>query len=232
VAKSVQYTLAITLLSLTISYSAGSEPNRFGESLSYKVYVDDKPIGSERVETVPVTGGMKIKSTTDLVSAGVSRRLVTETEIHNSNPARYSLEITEGAQTRRYFVEFAGAEARVKIESGARSSERKVRVHDGVVLLDKDVWHQYRYLIEKYDQTAKGVQRCYVFSPQASMREFWADVEMKGATNYELKGAKRKANRFDVSIAGGTEVKVVVDSSNNSILSIEIPSLDTKVRLE
>ena len=233
-------TLVLALLVLAVSgrdhvISASVDPGSRGELAtvgSFKVTVAGKPAGWERFEVVDAgVDRVRAKSSGEITSAGQSRKITTATELQSGHATRYSAEVVEGAKTRKWEIAFERNVARVHLDIGGRTSDRDVRLDGDVILLDRDVWHHYRFLLNRYSMTRQGRQAFRVFSPQAALRVMIAEVELEGPTNYGSGGNKRRANKFIVILAGGFEVRVIADE-NGSLLAIEVPSVDQKVVLE
>jgi hypothetical protein len=179
-------------------------------------------VGTDRVHAT---------STSEINTGGQTRRISTATEVVNGRAAKYSVEVVEGTTSRKWAVTFERGMARVHLEIRGRASDRAVRLENDVILLDRDVWHHYRFLLSRYRMDRQGHQAFRVLSPQAALRVMSADVEFDGVTNFGSGSNKRRANKFLIVLAGGFEVKAIADEKGVP-LSIEIPSADQKVLLE
>jgi hypothetical protein len=217
--------------SMLLSPSLGQSAGVRGGELSFKILIDGKPAGWERVEETAQADGTLYKSSGELTTGTTSQKLLTTTEIKNGKPVRYTVEVTTGDRAQKLTVSFERGSARAIIESSTNKTERATRVDGDVILLDKNVWHQYRLLLSRYDLAARGKQRFNVFIPQAGLRQFSAEVELKDQTSINVRGEKRRANRFIVSLADGYDITVAADEAGTP-LSIEVPSQDTKVVIE
>ncbi|HEU4391323.1 MAG TPA: hypothetical protein VFV34_26225 [Blastocatellia bacterium] len=199
---------------------------------SFKVTVDGKPAGWERFELIDAgTDRVRAKSSGEITSLGQSRKITTLVDVQSGRVTRYSAEVVERSETRKWEIQFERNNARVHLEVGGRTSDRNVRVDSDVILLDRDVWHHYRFLLNRYSMTRQGRQAFRVLSPQAALRAMIAEVEFEGTTNIGPSTNRRRANKFTVTLAGGFEVKVMADE-DGSPLSIDVPSVGQKVVLE
>jgi hypothetical protein len=198
---------------------------------SYKILVDEKPAGVERFERNTVGQSLIMKSSTEVTVSGLTQKVTALTELYGSRLLRYELETATGDRIQKYSMRFESGVARVVIEAYGRQSERAVAVSRDVMLLDKNVWHHYGLLINRYDMNTRGAQRFPVITPQSGLRQYIAEVEFKDKTTFNAEGQKLKANRFTVLLDEGYEVEVVADESNR-VLSIEVPAFDAKAVLQ
>jgi len=216
-----------TLLILVMGVWLGGEQGQPLQRGEFRVLVDGKPAGTEQFTVAGKGSGFVVTSTGETVEGGRTVKLVTSTEIEKTRMVRYSVDLTEGAETRRYSMEFADGKVRVVIEAGGMKTERLRQTSQRPVVLDKNVWHHYQFLLGNYDPLRKGRQRFRVFIPQSAFREYNADVELKSVSTAEIGGVKRKVLKFSIIIADGFEV--IVRTDERAIpFSIEIPSQDLK----
>ena len=219
---------AFLLIILSLLVQAGGREPRAG---SYNILLDKKSVGVERFEQTLSGQNMVVRSTTEITSGTATQKVTAVTELSGGRPVRYEMEMAAGERSQKYSLQFEAGTARVVIEAYGRRSERAVPVSEGVMLLDKNVWHHYELLINRFDMSKRGPQRFPVLTPQAGLREYVAEVELKEKTMYNAGGAKVRANSFVVTLGEGYEATVIVDESNR-VLSIEVPALDTKVVLQ
>lgn len=230
-----KYFIRITLvLALWLSVAAQlslCQSAPVNKSASYKILIDGQPAGWERVEESHQTDGLVLKSSSEVTTGGQVQKLLTTTEFKNKRPVRYTVEITTDGRTQKYTINFERGRASVVIEYAGKSTERAARVDSEAVLLDKNVWHQYQMLLSKYDLVARGKQQFRVFIPQTGFRQFFAEVQLKEQTSINVRGEKKRANRFIINIADSFDILVIANESGVP-LSIEVPSEDTKVIME
>ena len=220
--------LASLLLIVCLLVQAGGHEPRTG---SYNILLDKKTVGVERFEQTLSGQNLVVKSSTEITSAGAPQKVTATTELNGGRPVRYEVETGAGERLQKYSLQFEEGTVRVVIEAYGRRSERVVSVGEGVMLLDKNVWHHYELLINRFDMNKRGPQRFPVLTPQAGLREYVAEVELKEKTMYNAGGAKIRANSFIVTLGEGYDAIVIVDESNR-VLSIEVPALDTKAVLQ
>lgn len=198
---------------------------------SYKILFDGKPTGQERFQAIQGEGVIMIKSSGDIPAQNPPQQIMTMTEIRKGAIRRYSLEINKQTGPEKYWMNFIGGRVRLAVDAHGKVTERLKDVSDDAVLLDKNVWHHYRFLLSKYDIPSGGLQVFNVFIPQAAFRQYRAEIEMKKRTSFEFRGKKIAAYRFEILLADTYDVIVITDEKKVP-LSIEIPSEKTKALLQ
>jgi hypothetical protein len=198
---------------------------------TYRIQLNGKPAGQEQFEIITQNETTTIKSHSQTTATGAAQKIITTTEIKDDKPVRYTVETTSGANSQKYSLEFKEGVIHVTIEAHGRKSERTRNVNRDVILLDKGVWHHYRFLLARYDRKAGGIQRFRVFSPLSGLRHFWADVRLLRRENFKSGQTKRSGDLFSVVLAEAFEVLIITDDSRAPI-SIEVPSEKTRAVLE
>jgi hypothetical protein len=217
----------LTAIALCLAIGSGQ-----GETEgSYKVLFDGKLVGQERFQTTQLEGVTKITSSGRVPGEEPSQQITTMTEIRKGAIVRYTIELNKHSGIEKYWLNFIGGNVRVAVEANGRNTERLKQVSDGAVLLDKNVWHHYRFLLSKYDLSEGGIQTFNVFIPQAAFRQYRAEVEMKKKISFEFRHRKVEAYRFEILLADTYDVIVITDERKIP-LSIEIPSEKVKAILE
>lgn len=197
----------------------------------YRIQLNGKPAGQEQFEIVTQNETTTLKSSSETTIGGLPQKITTSTEIKGDKPARYTVETVSGANSQKYSMEFKDGTVNITIEAYNRKSERTRNIARDAVLLDKGVWHHYRFLLARYDMKAAGVQRFKVFSPQSGLREYWADVRYLRKENFKSDQTKRRGDLFSVILAEAFQILIIADESRVPI-SIEVPSEKTKAVLE
>lgn len=198
---------------------------------SYKVLFDGKFVGQERFQATQLEGVTRIRSSGPVPGEEPSQQFTTITEIRKGTIVRYTLEFNKQTGIEKYWINFMGGKVRVAVEAYGRNTERLKDVSDSAVLLDKNVWHHYRFLLSKYDLDKGGLQGFDIFIPQAAFRQYRAEVEMKKKVSFEFRGQKIEAYRFELLLADTYDVIVITDDKKIP-LSIEIPSEKIRAILE
>lgn len=220
--------LVAKIVLLVIVFQAGGREPRTG---SYNIQVDKRPAGVERFEETGSGQNLIVKSSTEITSGGESQKITAMTELNGGKLVRYEIETGAGERLQKYSLRFEAGIARVVIEAYGRRSERTVSVSDDVMLLDKNVWHHYQLLINRFDMNKRAPQQFPVLTPQAGLRQYMAEVEFKEKTTYSAGGAKIRANSFIVTLGEAYEANVIADESNR-VLLIEVPEFDIKAVLQ
>lgn len=198
---------------------------------TYRIQLNGKPAGQEQFEIITQNETTTIKSHAETTASGPPQKITTSTEIKDDKPMRYTVETVSGANSQKYSLEFKEGIVHITIAAHGRKSERTRNVARDVILLDKGVWHHYRFLLARYDMKAGGVQRFRVFSPQSGLRQYWADVRFLRRENFKSGQTKRSGDLFSVVLAEAFEVLIFANESRAPI-SIEVPSEKTKAVLE
>lgn len=198
---------------------------------TYRIQLNGKPAGHEQFEIITQNETTMIKSSAETKASGPPQKITTTTEIKDDKPVRYTVETVSGANSQKYSLEFKDGTVNVTIEAYNRKSERTRSIARDSILLDKGVWHHYRFLLARYDMKVGGVQRFKVFSPQSGLREYWADVSLVRRENFKSGQTKRSGDLFSVILAETFQVLIIADEARVP-LSIEVPSEKTKAILE
>lgn len=197
----------------------------------YKILIDGKPAGQERFQATQSDDRLTIRSSGEVPVEGSSQIIKTTTEVIGGRINRYTLEFNKSTGIEKYDLGFSNGKARLVVEAHGRKTERTKEVSAGAVLLDKNVWHHYRFLLYKYNLNRGGSQRFDVFIPQAAFRQYTAEVEMKKQVTYEFREKKIEAYRFEILLADTYDVIVITDEKKIPLF-IEIPSEKIKAILE
>ncbi|MEW6211889.1 MAG: hypothetical protein AB1631_26270 [Acidobacteriota bacterium] len=198
---------------------------------TYRIQLNGKPAGQEQFEIVTQNETTTIKSHAQTTATGAAQKIITTTEIQNDKPVRYTVETVTGVNSQKYSLEFKEGVIHATIEAHGRKSERTRNVTRDVILLDRGVWHHYRFLLARYDMKAGGIQRFRVFSPLSGLRDFWADVRFLRRENFKSGQTKRSGDLFSIVLAEAFEVLVIADDARVPV-SIEVPSEKTRAVLE
>ncbi len=198
---------------------------------TYRIQLNGKPAGQEQFEIVAQNETTVIKSSAETTASGPPQKITTMTEIKDDKPVRYTVETVSGGHSQKYSMEFRDGTVNITIEAYNRKSERTRNIARDAILLDKGVWHHYRFLLARYDMKAGGAQRFKVFSPQSGLREYWADVSLVRRENFKSGQTKRSGDLFSIILAETFQILIIADEKRVPV-SIEVPSEKTKAILE
>jgi hypothetical protein len=200
---------------------------------TYKIFDHNKEIGFEHFELSTSGGKFVLSSDGQTKPEGVPVQIKSSLTLGQNGPVHYSVETGTGSGLRKYLIDFDAGQAKAMVESGGHSTERDVKLQNDfqVVLLDKDVWSQYRFLFAKYDMAQKGIQTFQAFVPVPALKYLKAEVEFDKPLSYDLGKEKISANRFFVRLGDALGLIAIV-APDGSPLSIEVPTKEIKVTLE
>ena len=237
------------MLLATIAVTVGAAqtkapvPTQKGSGGTYRITVHGKAVGAEHFEMV-TSGDETTLTTESRLTVGDSEEIVNSSlELEKGSPVHYTVESGSSMVPRKYTLTFDAGVIKAKVESTGKTAERTVKVPSGIVVLDKDVWSQYRVLFGKYDMNKKGLQSFQAFTPVPALRAYGVDVELDKPTSFRS-GAEiltRKSptnmesqefivNRFFVRLADGLGLTAMV-SADGTPVEIELPTQDVKITL-
>lgn len=198
---------------------------------TYRVQYDGRPAGIERFNTANIPQGFLMTSVSETQTGGTAKRIATSSDFRDSKLRGYHLEINSGNRSEKYTFQFTPFGVIIDIELNGKKTRRWRTYSGDIVLLDRDVWHHYFFLLSRYDLKKLGKQRFRVFIPQAAFREYSAEVEYKGRASIRTGEQRREGNRFTIILADGFEVNAIADQTGMP-LSVEIPDEKKKAVLE
>ena len=213
-------------------WRAGRAPSQTASG-TYKIFVHKKELGVEHFQLSSSDRTSALSSDGQVVTDGIGIRIKSSLTVGPTGPVHYSVETGTGPAVRKYLIDFSGADAKATVESAGHSTERNIRLQKGfpVVLLDKGVWSQYRFLFMKYDMAEKGIQTFQAFVPVPALKYLKAEVEFDKPVNYGSAKEKIPANRFFVRLGDALGLIAIV-APDGWPLSIEVPTKGIHVTLE
>lgn len=139
---------------------------------TYSILIKGSLSGSEKVtETTEKDGTLLATSDHEiLISDGIEvKRMTFVTTMRMTkgklDPIHYSYKYTSGESLDSYEVNFGDGQIRRVLNRGGHSNEVTVPLQPGVVILDFNVYHQYDYLVRRYDLKKRGKQSFPNFIP-------------------------------------------------------------------
>ena len=139
---------------------------------SYAILIKGELAGTENVtETVNEAGDILSASEHEIyVSDGLgTKRMAFTTKMHLAKntyaPVFYSYKYTSGDASDSYEVDVKGTLIRRTLTRNGRTSEVTASVQPNTVILDFNVYHQYDYLVRRYDAVKGGRQIFSDFVP-------------------------------------------------------------------
>jgi len=114
-----------------------------------------------------------------------------------SRTAPLSLTVEVGGQ-KIYEAQFTGAGV-VKVQQPGRPAGELQTKAD--VILENLVWHQFHFLLARYDH-AKGGRQTFTFFSPSNERDFQIEVERTGTPTYAVAGRQLKTGSYRMTAAG------------------------------
>ena len=181
---------AVLLLAAAV-YSRAQEQ----VSGKFTSYVGGRAIATESYTiTAAADGALRAEAELGL-EGGIRQKLVTVAS--RTGPASFTAEV--GGQ-KIYEAQFAGAGV-VKLQHQGRApSELRTKAD---VVLENLVWHQFHFLLARYDHARGGRQTFTFFSP-SNERDFQIEVERTGAPAFTVAGRPLKTESYRMTAAGLT----------------------------
>ena len=213
---------------------ASAEDNSPVYTQSYVLLIKGSPAGNEKV-TESINEAGNIVSASDheiLLTDGLeTKRMAFSTKLQLSKnsylPISYSYKYTGGDSGDSYEVSVKGEQISRTLIRNGHSSEVEAAFQPNTVILDFNVYHQYDYLVRRYDVVKGGRQ---VFSDFVPLIGTDIPLALTALGDSELKyenGSIPVSNyRFEfVGITGGT---LSVDK-NKRLVRVQIPAQDLEV---
>ncbi len=214
---------------------AGARDNQSGYTQSYAILIKGAMAGSETVtEKTSDTGDLI--STSDhemLVADGLeTKRMAFTTKMVLSKttrtPISYTYRYTEGNTGDSYEVIVKDGQVTRTLNRGVgRTSEVTVPFRPDMVILDFSVYHQYDYVISKYDVKKGGRQIFANFVPVIG-NDIPLALTFVGDESLTLKKGTMPIRNFKVEFVGILSGTVSVDK-NGRLVRLVIPTQDLEV---
>lgn len=149
-----------------------SDDTAVSYSQIYAILIDGSPAGTENVvERVNKDGSILSDSSHEiLISDGTETKrmaFTTRTVLQKGtlSPTLYSCRYSSGESRDSYEVSVRNGQILRTLTRSGRTSETALPLHPGMVIIDFNVYHQYDYLIRKYDLKKGGRQSFQNFLP-------------------------------------------------------------------
>jgi len=229
---------AILLLSIGLFFpSITSEPRRDAPSSyseSYTILIKGVVAGTENVTEKTNANGEIVSSSEHemLVSDGVeTKRMAFSTRMVLSKstgmPSSYAYWYTLGNTGDSYEVTIKNGQITRVLNRGGRSSEVKVPFLPDMVFLDFNVYHQYDYLIRRYDTQKGGRQTFPDFLPLIG-NDVPVALTYIGDDKLDLKIGTLPIRNFQVEFVGMWGGTLAVNK-NGRLVRLVIPSQELEV---
>lgn len=216
--RALRDTFALAALAAAAPLAAQSGANDSG---TFRVLVEGRPAGTEEFSIRESGSG----SSAEVVATGrvslqlPSGRLELTPRLRASgmgaDPVAYQVDI--GGDSPSKIVGTVGSGRFIaKIVSAAGEQLREYVASSGAVVLDEGIAHHHYFLVRR------GARRVPVLIPREN-RQVLATVASRGEEPVDINGTRLNLFHFVVTLAGGEEHHVWVDSLNR-VLRVDIPS--------
>jgi hypothetical protein len=224
--------LSIGWLLVTMAPAESHAASTYSES--YSILIKGVVAGRETVTEKPDNNGDTV-STSDhemLVTDGLetkSMKFSTRMVLSKSTgiPSSYSYWYTSGGTGDSFEVTINNLQITRVLNRGGRTSEAVVPLQPDMVFLDFNVYHQYDYLVRKYDLKKGGRQTFADFIPVIA-NDIPVALTYLGDSKLELKTGSLQVRNFRVEFVGiwGGTLSV---NKDGRLVRIVIPSQDLEV---
>jgi hypothetical protein len=142
-------------------------------------------------------------------------------------PVSYSYWYTSGNTGDSYDVTVKEGQITRVLNRGGRSSEVTVPLQPDMVFVDSNVYHQYGFLVRKYDMKKKGRQTFADFIPVIG-NDIPVAVTYMGEDKLETKGGSLAIRNFRVEFVGIWGATLSVDKEGR-LVRLVIPKQELEV---
>jgi len=224
--------LLVLLISGAVAGNAREASSTYSES--YAIIIKGAVAGSETVTEKTETGGDLVATSQHdmLVTDGLeTKRMKFSTRMTLSKktgmPISYSCWYTSGNTGDSYEVTIKDGQITRILNRGGHAGEITVPLEPDMVFLDFNVYHQYDYLIRRYDFKKKGRQTFADFIPVIG-NDIPIALTHIGDSSLDLKTGPMPVRNLRIDFVGIWSGTVSVDKEGRLVRLI-IPSQDLEV---
>jgi uncharacterized protein len=211
--------LILLLFSLNVIAIAQSSDEATVDSGKLLIFAEGKQIGTE---TFSIKGKWVGESSGALTVGGNTGEFKAREEYQDRRPLSFVVELGPNMKVQ---VVFNGTEA--KLTSPAQQT---AQTDAEALILENNVWHQYHFLIQRYDKQKGGLQQFKAFVPSI-MQTIPVTLELKGTTN-PLPDKAKKLERYAVVLAGSVNLEILTDDKGKLVYLSELAHKADAVREE
>jgi|WetSurMetagenome_2_1015567.scaffolds.fasta_scaffold158398_1 hypothetical protein len=220
------------MLLFTLPVGAGDKAPEYTQS--YTILIKGGLAGTENVsETVNEAGDVLSSSEHEIYVSdglGTNRMAFTTKMLLAKNtyaPISYSYKYTSGDAGDSYEVAVKDAIIRRTLTRNGRASEVTASLQPNTVILDFNVYHQYDYLVRRYDVVKGGRQIFSDFVPLIG-NDIQLAVTLMGDAELKYEKGAVAVTRYSVEFVGITSGTLSVDK-NKRLVRLVIPAQDLEV---
>jgi hypothetical protein len=201
-------------------------------SRTYAILINGAVVGHEKVvEKLNNAGQMVSTSEHDLMITDglVTKRMAFSTKMvfskNSYDPISYNYEYTEGNTGDSYDVTIKSGQITRSLRRGGRTNETTAPFTPGMVILDYNVYHQYDYLIRKYNKKKGGKQLFADFLPIIGLDIPVALTFLEDAS-LDFNNKAFPVRNFRVDFVGVVTLSV---DKEDRLVRLQIPAQDIEV---
>ncbi len=203
-------------------------------SQSYTILFGGSAAGTETVaESIGASGNLLSRSNHDIIVADgrEKKRLVFSTEMALSRdtwmPVSYLYKYTSGGDGDSCHVVIKDFEAKRTLNHGGRTSETTASFTQDTVIVDFNVYHQYDYLVRRYDFEKGGTQVFSNFIPVIG-NDLTLELTLLGEEKLPLKEGNLSLKKFRVELGSLWSATMTMDG-NGRLVRLSVPQQDLEV---
>jgi dienelactone hydrolase len=214
-----RFLILILLHGLTVIMLAAQNKENMVDSGKLLVFTEGRQTGTEDF-SIPTNDTSE--STNALAINGQPVSFKTRTVYQGTHPASFMLE--QGANVK---LEFAISGTEVKMTG---MQEATAKTDPEALIFSSNVWHQYHFLIHRYDKQKGGEQQFRAFVP-AVMQTFPVALGYKSTIN-PLQDKTIKFEHYRAVLANTANVEIITDEKGRLIYASEPAQKAEAVRAE
>lgn len=189
--RSYAFAAAVLLVVAAVQSHARRQP----VSGRFTSYVGGRAVATESYTLTAAADGT-LRAEAELAPEGGARQKLV-TVASRTGPASFTAEV--GGQ-KIYEARFTGAGVVRLQHQGSAPSELQTKAD---VVLENLVWHQFHFLLARYDHARGGRQTFTFFSP-SNERDFQIEIERAGTHAFAVGGRQLKTESYRMTAAGLT----------------------------
>jgi hypothetical protein len=206
----------------------------FEYSQSYTILIGGRAAGREKVNEKLNNAGQVVATSEHeyfMADGAATKHMAFSTKMvlskGSNEPISYRYEYLDVDSSDFYEVTIKGGQITRNLRRGDQSSEVTVPFLPGMVIVDFNVYHQYDYLIRKYDSKKGGKQSFSNFIPIIG-NEIPVNVTFAGDSALELNKNILPVRNFRIEFVGVLAANASVDKSGR-LIRLQIPQQDLEV---
>jgi len=227
-------TILIILTILLFGILSTAEETVDTYTQNYIIFINGERSGKETVtEDVAGNGDRLAQTETEIyITDGIeTNRMAYATRIildsNSLQPKSYMSRYVSGNSRDHYEVHIQGSKVVRNLTRGGATSVATVELREDAVILDINVYHQYDYLIYKYDQKKGGRQ---VFSDYIPVIGNYIPVALTylGDSSLKYSRGEIKLKEYQVEFVGLRNGAILADS-NGRLVRLVMPAQNLEV---